>query len=149
MLVTVTEAKARLGELIREAAEEDAVVVQHGHPGAVLVGGERYDALLDEVEDLKDHLAVYESTRSEPTLHIGLEKMAAELGVLGHPVRLLLTVFRAVGAGLRLETWSRVLSHGLAASQGELSSRRTSRRCHRRSSAIRSSPPSLCGLRMA
>ena len=44
MLVTVTEAKARLGELIREATEEDVVVVRHGHPAAVLVGAERYDA---------------------------------------------------------------------------------------------------------
>ena len=81
MLVTVTEAKARLGELIREATEEDVVVVRHGHPAAVLVGAERYDALLEELEDLKDRLSVYESAQSEPGLRVGFEKMAAELGV--------------------------------------------------------------------
>jgi prevent-host-death family protein len=50
MLVTVTEAKARSGEMIREATEEDVVVVRHGHPAAVLVGAERYGALLEELE---------------------------------------------------------------------------------------------------
>jgi len=81
MLVTVTEAKARLGELLREAAEDDVVVVRHGHPAAVIVGADRYDALLEELEDLKDRLSVYESTRSEPSLRIGFDKMAAELGL--------------------------------------------------------------------
>ncbi len=81
MLVTVTEAKARLGELLREAAEEDVVVVRHGHAAAVLVGAERYDALLEELEDLKDRLSVYESAATEPSLRVGLDKMAAELGL--------------------------------------------------------------------
>jgi antitoxin StbD len=81
VLVTVTEAKGRLGELIREATEEDVVVVRHGHPAAVLVGAERYDALLEELEDLKDRLSIYESSRSEPTLRVGFDKMAAELGL--------------------------------------------------------------------
>ncbi|MGH9105666.1 MAG: type II toxin-antitoxin system prevent-host-death family antitoxin [Acidimicrobiales bacterium] len=63
-LVTVTEAKARVGELIREATDEDVVVVRHGHPAAALVGAERYDALLEELEDLEDHLSVHESARS-------------------------------------------------------------------------------------
>ena len=81
MLVTVTEAKARLGELIRRAIEEDVVVVRHGHPAAVLVSAERYDAVLEELEDLKDRLSVYESAQSEPSLRIGFDKMAAELGV--------------------------------------------------------------------
>ena len=58
MLVTVTEAKARLGELLREAAEEDVVVVRHGHAAAVLVGAERYDALLEELEDLEELAAL-------------------------------------------------------------------------------------------
>lgn len=81
MLVTVTEAKGRLAELLREATEEDVVVVRHGHPVAVLVGTERYDALLEELEDLKDRLSVYESARSEAGLRIGFDKLAVELGV--------------------------------------------------------------------
>lgn len=81
MLVTVTEAKARLAELIREAAEEDVVVVRHGHPAAVLVGAERYDAVLEEMEDLKDRLSIYQSAQSEPDLRIGFDKMEAELGL--------------------------------------------------------------------
>ena len=81
MLVTITEAKAKLGELSRVAADEDVVVVRHGHPSAVIVGSERYEALLDEMEDLKDRLSVYESAESDPSLRISLDKARAELGV--------------------------------------------------------------------
>ena len=61
MLVTVTEAKARLGELLCEAADEGTVVVRYRHPADVLVGAERYDVLIEELEDLKDRLSVHES----------------------------------------------------------------------------------------
>jgi antitoxin StbD len=72
--------KRLAGELIREATDEDVVVARHGRLAAVLVGAERYDALLEELEDLKDRLSVYESAGTEPTLRIGFGKMAAELG---------------------------------------------------------------------
>lgn len=62
------------------ATEEDVVVVRHGHPAAVLLGAERCDALLEELEDSKDRLSASESAQSEARLRIGFNKLAAELG---------------------------------------------------------------------
>ena len=54
------------------------VVLRHGHPAAALVSAERYDALLEELED---RLSVYESAQSEADLRVGFGKMSAELGM--------------------------------------------------------------------
>ena len=70
----MTEAKARLGELIHEATEEDVVVLRQGHPAAVLVGAERYDALFEEQDDLKGRLSVCESAQSEAGLRVAGSK---------------------------------------------------------------------------
>ncbi|MBE7193817.1 type II toxin-antitoxin system Phd/YefM family antitoxin [Gordonia polyisoprenivorans] len=61
------EAKAKLSELIRDADDEPTVISNHGKPAAIVLSPERYDGLLDEIEDLRDRLAVYES-RDEPTV---------------------------------------------------------------------------------
>lgn len=80
-LVPITEAKARLFEVVREATDRDVLLVRHGRPAAVLLSPERYDALLDRIEDAEDRLAVYEHDRDEPT--ISHEKLMAELGMNG------------------------------------------------------------------
>lgn len=43
------------------------MISNHGKPAAIVLSPERYDGLLDEIEDLRDRLAVYES-RDEPTV---------------------------------------------------------------------------------
>ncbi len=80
-LIPITEAKARLNELVRDAETADVLLLRHGRPAAVLVGMERYEALLEELEDLADRLSVYESSGAEPDLRIGIEKVKAELGL--------------------------------------------------------------------
>lgn len=77
--VGISEAKARLSELVRHAADEDVVLMNHSTPAAVLVSAERYDGLLEEVEDLRDRLSVHE--RSGVT--ISADKLMAELGQSG------------------------------------------------------------------
>lgn len=54
--VTLTEAKARLSELLREVQElgERIVITRSGHPAAVLVSTEEYDGLLETLEILAD-----------------------------------------------------------------------------------------------
>ncbi|KLI05806.1 type II toxin-antitoxin system Phd/YefM family antitoxin [Mycolicibacterium senegalense] len=78
-LVPISKAKAKLSELVRQAAEEDVVLINHSTPAAVLVSAERYDALLEELEDLRDRLSVHE--RSGIT--ISADKLMAELGLSG------------------------------------------------------------------
>jgi len=81
-LVPITEAKAKLNELVREAEAADVVLLRHGRPAAVLVGMHRYEAILEELEDLADRLSVYESAESEPGLRTGIDKVKAELGLV-------------------------------------------------------------------
>lgn len=75
---TITQARAKLSELVREAEDDDVVVINHSRPVAVLVGINRHEALLEEIEDLRDRLSVYERD-SEPS--IPAEKLIAELGL--------------------------------------------------------------------
>jgi antitoxin StbD len=59
-LVSISRAKARLSELVRQSADDDVVLTNRSTPAAVLISADRYDALLGEIEDLKDRLSVHE-----------------------------------------------------------------------------------------
>ena len=78
-LVPISEARARLSRLVREAADDDIVLMNHGRPAAVLISAERYESLLEELEDLKDRLSVYE----RENITMPLDKLVAELGLVG------------------------------------------------------------------
>lgn len=81
MLIPMSEARMRLHELVRDAADEDVIVLRHGRPSVVIVGYDRYNGLLDELEDLRDRLSVYESRETEDDLRVSWEKAKAELGL--------------------------------------------------------------------
>jgi prevent-host-death family protein len=76
-LVPISEARARLSQLVRDAVEQDVVLMNHGHPAAVMVSAARYESLLDELEDLRDRLSVHE--REHVTMPF--DKLLAELGI--------------------------------------------------------------------
>jgi prevent-host-death family protein len=59
-LVPVSRAKAHLSELVREAEDTDVVLMRHSEMTAVLISVERYNQLLEEIEDLRDRLSVHE-----------------------------------------------------------------------------------------
>ena len=76
-LVPITEARARLSQLVRDTADADVVLMNHGRPAAILISPARYECLLEELEDLRDRLSVYE--REHVTTP--LSKLVAELGI--------------------------------------------------------------------
>lgn len=80
MSYSIREAKAKLSEIIRDAEDEAVMISSHGKPAAVVLSPERYEGLLEEIEDLRDRLAVHES-RDEPTMPF--DKLVAELGLNG------------------------------------------------------------------
>lgn len=80
-LYTITEAKAKLPEIVRRSADQAVTVLRHGRPVAVVIGYARYEALLERLEDLDDRLSVYESRESDSDLRIGHDKVVAELGL--------------------------------------------------------------------
>lgn len=75
-LVPISEARAHLSRLVRESAD-DVVLMNHGRPAAILISAERYESLMEELEDLRDRLSVHE--REHVTMP--LDKLGAELGV--------------------------------------------------------------------
>jgi prevent-host-death family protein len=77
--VPISEAKARLSAIVRESDSEDVLLLRHGRPAAVVVSTRRYNALLEEIEDLKDRLSVHE----RDGVTVGLDKVIAELGLKG------------------------------------------------------------------
>jgi antitoxin StbD len=76
-LVAISKARARLSELVRRSRDEDVVLMNHSTPVSVIVSADRYEALLDELEDLKDRLSIHE--RAGVT--IPAEKLLIELGL--------------------------------------------------------------------
>lgn len=81
LFVQLTEARNRLSELVREVENREVWVLRHGKPVAVLVGPKQYEALLNEIEDLRDRLSVYESQAADPDLRIPWGKAKVELGL--------------------------------------------------------------------
>jgi antitoxin StbD len=76
-LVPISEARARLSQLVRQASDGEVVLMNHGRPAAVMISAERYDSLLEELEDLRDRLSVHE--REHVTMPF--DKFVAELGI--------------------------------------------------------------------
>ena len=75
-IVSIGDAKAKLSELVRVAKEEDVVLVRHSRPAAVLVDYDRYEELLERLDDAEDALAAYTApgdTVSLDELHDQLE----------------------------------------------------------------------------
>jgi prevent-host-death family protein len=49
--VSISKARAKLSELVRQAADENVELMNHSTPAAVLIGAERHEAMLEEIED--------------------------------------------------------------------------------------------------
>jgi PHD/YefM family antitoxin component YafN of YafNO toxin-antitoxin module len=56
--------------------------MRHGRPAAVIVGVERLDALIEELEDARDRIALIEARKTPDDMFIPLDKVKAELGLL-------------------------------------------------------------------
>lgn len=80
-LVPLSEAKARLFELVRDLSARDALLLRHGRPVGVLMAYERWADLAEEIEDLKDKLSLLESRDTPPDTRVPLDAVRAELGL--------------------------------------------------------------------
>lgn len=72
----MSEAKSQLSALIA-ASDDTDVLIADDEQAAVLVSARRYDALLEQIEDLKDRLSVHERTGET----ISFERAADSLGI--------------------------------------------------------------------
>jgi antitoxin StbD len=76
-LVSISAAKARLSELVRDSDREDVLLMRHSHPVAVLLSARRYEDLLERIDDLEDRLAVHEAEGDD--VSIPWEKLKIEM----------------------------------------------------------------------
>jgi prevent-host-death family protein len=83
-LVSLTEARVRLHELIKELEEKNVLLLRHGKPVAVMVGYEAYEGILEHIEDLEDRLAAHEVESDDVGLNVPWDKVKAESGLLAH-----------------------------------------------------------------
>ena len=81
-LVTLTEAKGRLHELVRDLSDRSIVLLRHGKPIAAIQSMAHYTALLDRIEDLEDQLAVIESRAESADMKVSWEKVKVEAGLM-------------------------------------------------------------------
>jgi antitoxin StbD len=77
VFVPITDARARLAQIVRDCDAEDVVLMNHGRPAAVVISVERHADLVEQLDDLEDRLSVYE----RDGVTISLEKLDAEMGV--------------------------------------------------------------------
>ncbi len=78
LLVPITEAKARLSEIVRESDHRRVLLMKHGRPAAVVMSAAQYDALMERLDDLEDRLSIHE----REGVTIGLDKLKSELGLV-------------------------------------------------------------------
>ncbi len=72
----LSEAKGRLSQVVRDSDDDDVLLMKHGTPAAVVMSFGRWDALMEQIEDLKDRLSVHENDG----VTVDFEKLMVELG---------------------------------------------------------------------
>lgn len=65
-IVSISEARATLGDLVEEAREHEVFLLKHGHPVGVILSVEAYEAALSRIEDLEDELSVLRPSDAVP-----------------------------------------------------------------------------------
>jgi prevent-host-death family protein len=79
-IISVAKAKAHLSEIAREAKKGKVFeVINRSQPMAIILSVEKYKALLEEIEDLEDAIAILKGKlESEGKPHIPWEQVKAE-----------------------------------------------------------------------
>jgi prevent-host-death family protein len=79
--MSVSEAREKLAEAIDAAQSEAVVLERYGRPAAVLVSMERYEQLLDALEEAED-INAFDAAMAEEGGNIPWEQVKADLGWL-------------------------------------------------------------------
>jgi prevent-host-death family protein len=77
--MSVSEAREKLAEAIDAAQSEAVVLERYGRPAAVLVSMERYEQLLDALEEAED-INAFDAAMAEEGGNIPWEQVKADLG---------------------------------------------------------------------
>ncbi len=78
--MSVTEARENFSEAIATSAVEAVFIQKHGENAAVLISPERYEELMDALEEIED-MEAYDSAMADPTPNIPWEEVKRQLGL--------------------------------------------------------------------
>lgn len=77
--MAVSEAREKLAEAVETARSEAVFLERYGRPAAVLVSAERYEELLEALEEAED-IAAFDAAMAEEGANIPWEQVRADLG---------------------------------------------------------------------
>ena len=77
--VTVSEARERLSEVVEASRTEDVVLERYGRPAAILVSPDRYEEMMEALEEVQD-AAAFDEAMSDEGDNIPWEQVKADLG---------------------------------------------------------------------
>ena len=78
--MSVTEARENFSEAIATSAVEAVFIQKHGENAAVLISPERYEELMDALEEIED-MAAYDAAMADPSPNIPWEEVKRQLGL--------------------------------------------------------------------
>jgi len=77
--MAVSEARENLSEALETAQGEAVVLERYGRPAAVLLSPERYEQLMEALEDIED-VAAFDAAMAEEGDNIPWDQVKADLG---------------------------------------------------------------------
>ena len=77
--MAVSEAREKLSDAVEAAQTEPVFLERYGRPAAVLVSPERYEELMEALEDAED-VAAFDEAMAEDGANIPWEQVKADLG---------------------------------------------------------------------
>ncbi len=80
-LVTASDAKVKLFELLKGLSEQDVLILNRGKPQAMLIAYDQWLKLAERIEELEDQLSIYEAREETPDTRTSWEKVQAEAGL--------------------------------------------------------------------
>ena len=78
--MSVTEARENFSEAIATSAVEAVFIQKHGENAAVLISPERYEELMDALEEIED-MEAYDSAMADTSTNIPWEEVKRQLGL--------------------------------------------------------------------
>jgi len=78
--MSVTEARENFSEAIATSAVEAVFIQKHGENAAVLISPERYEELMDALEEIED-MEAYDSAMVDTSPNIPWEEVKRQLGL--------------------------------------------------------------------
>jgi antitoxin Phd len=77
--MAVSEAREKLSDAVEAARTEPVFLERYGQPAAVLVSPERYEELMEALEDAED-AAAFDAAMAEDAANIPWDQVKADLG---------------------------------------------------------------------